>query len=98
MNIFYIITGILNIFPAIQVNSPLAVIIPTCAIMLLGVVKEFVGELKRYNEDKVVNATPVQRLAMPGSPKYAATNEIQYERTTLAELQVGDIIKIEDRE
>ena len=35
--------------------------------MLLGVTKEFVGELKRYKEDKKVNATPVTRL-MNGSP------------------------------
>ena len=36
--------------------------------MLLGVTKEFVGELKRYKEDKKVNATPVTRLMKHGSP------------------------------
>ena len=76
MNIFYLITGILNFFPAIQVNSPFAVLIPTAAIMLLGVIKEFIGELKRYKEDKKVNATPVRRLAMPGSPLYASSDQL----------------------
>lgn len=59
VNIFYIITGILNFFPQIAVNSPIAVLGPTFCIMLLGVTKEFVGELKRYKEDKIVNATKV---------------------------------------
>ena len=76
VNIFYLITGILNFFPAIQVNSPFAVLIPTAAIMLLGVIKEFIGELKRYKEDKKVNATPVRRLAMPGSPLYAGSDQL----------------------
>ena len=98
VNIFYLITGILNFFPAIQVNSPLAVLVPTAAIMLLGVIKEFVGELKRYKEDKKVNATPVKRLAMPGSSLYAGTDQLQWEQTCLAEVQVGDIIKLDDRE
>lgn len=70
VNIFYLVTGVLNFFKAIQVNSPFAVIIPTCLIMLLGVLKEFVGELKRYKEDKVVNATPVMRMALPGDELY----------------------------
>lgn len=39
--------------------------------MILGVVKEFVSELKRYKEDKIVNATPVLRMAKPDSPLYA---------------------------
>jgi len=70
VNIFYIITGILNFFPQIRVNSPIAVLLPTFAIMLLGVTKEFVGELKRYKEDQIVNATKVEILAPPGSKVY----------------------------
>ena len=79
VNIFYIVTGVLNFMPAITVNSPFAVLVPTATIMLLGVIKEFVGELKRYKEDKVVNATPVKRLALPGSPLYQGRDDLQWE-------------------
>ena len=100
VNIFYLVTGILNFFKTIAVNSPIAVLVPTTCIMLLGVVKEFVGELKRYKEDKVVNATPVKRMALPGSAAHSGgqQRQIQWEDTTLADIKVGDIIKIEDRE
>jgi magnesium-transporting ATPase (P-type) len=68
--------------------------------MLLGVLKEFVGELKRWKEDNIVNATPVKRMALPGSPLHAnnSDNEIRWEITTLANVRVGDIIKIDDLE
>ena len=74
--------------------------VPTFLIMLLGVVKEFVGELKRWKEDNLVNASPVKRMALPGSELYANNSgeEIRWEDTSLANLKVGDIIKIEDLE
>ena len=83
-------TGILNFFPAIAVNSPFAVLIPTFIIMLIGVTKEFIGELKRYKDDKVVNATPVKKLVYPNSPNKG--NGIEFEKTVLADVKVGDII------
>ena len=100
INIFYIITGILNFFPSIQVNKPVVVLVPVCLIMLLGVAGLFVGELKRYREDKVVNATPVKRLALPGSPEHANNpkGEIRWENSCLADIKVGDIIRIDDLE
>ena len=54
-------------FRTIQVNSPIVVLVPTFLIMLIGVVKEFISELKRWKEDKKMNATPVESLAKPGS-------------------------------
>ena len=56
--------------------------------MLLGVFKEFVGELKRWKDDKKVNATAVTRMALPGSSLYSEKpkGEIQWEKITLAEL------------
>ena len=100
VNIFYIVTGVLNCFPSIRVNSPLAVLVPTACIMLLGVVKEFVGELKRWKDDKKVNATPVTKMALPGSSLYSGNHngEIRWEKVTLEEVTVGDIIMIEDLE
>ena len=52
VNIFYILTGILNMFRTIQVNSPIVVLVPTFLIMLIGVAKEFVSELQRWRDDK----------------------------------------------
>ena len=75
VNIFYLITGILNFFPAYRVNNPFAVIGPTIIIMLIGVTKEFISELQRYRDDKKVNATPVERLALPGDSVYQNSNE-----------------------
>ena len=46
-------------FRTIQVNSPIVVLVPTFLIMMIGVTKEFVSELKRYQQDKKMNATPV---------------------------------------
>lgn len=80
-------TGVLNFFPQIRVNSPFAAIIPTCCIMLLGVFKEFVGEYKRYKDDKRVNAILVKRLTLDGE-----------EQVCLADIKVGDIVKIYDGE
>jgi phospholipid-transporting ATPase len=82
-------TGCLQLFKAIQTNSPLAVFIPVSCIIALGVAKEMVGECKRYKNDKKVNATPVTVL----KPK---TKE--FEQLTLADLRVGDIVKIQDEE
>lgn len=65
--------------------------------MLLGVTKEFVGELKRYKEDKKVNATPVTRLMKHGSPAKGG-DPLSWEQTCLADVRVGDIIRIDDRE
>ena len=100
VNIFYIITAILNFFPQIAVNSPIVIATPTILIMLMGVALEFIGELKRYKDDTKVNATPVKRMALPGSAAYGsgAGDEIKIEDTCLAELNVGDIIQISDLE
>ena len=66
--------------------------------MLLGVIKELIGELTRYNSDKEVNNTPVVRMALPGSRLYAGSGsrEILFENIRLADVKVGDILKIED--
>ena len=99
VNIFYIMTGILNMFPSIQVNSPIVVLVPTFIIMLIGVAKEFVSELQRWKDDKKINATPVKRLAMAGSSNFkAGTSEMTFENVTLADVKGGDIIKVDDLE
>ena len=69
VNIFYVITGCLQLVRTIQTNSPLAVFIPLSIIIALGVAKELVGEIKRYKDDKKVNATPVTRLISAADAK-----------------------------
>ena len=59
VNIFYLVTGFLNIFDIFRVNEPIIIIGTTVLIMLIGVWKEFVGEYKRWKDDKLVNAQPV---------------------------------------
>lgn len=88
VNIFYCVTAILQCIPQIQTNSPLAVLVPLMFVISLGILKELIAELKRYKEDKEVNATPVIRMGRDG----------QLETTCLAQVQVGDIIKVEDKE
>ena len=53
------------------------------------------GELKRYHDDKKVNNTPVVRMATAAARK--SGSEV-FEDATLAEVAVGDIIRIEDGE
>lgn len=77
-------------------NSPLAVLVPTIFIMLLGVVKELISEVKRWKEDKQVNNSTVVRMVYPhdGDKK----QEISWKNTTFADIKVGDILKISDGE
>ena len=95
VNIFYLITGCLQLVPTIQTNSPLAVFIPLTIIICLGVCKELVGELKRYHDDKKVNNTPVVRMTSAAARKAGSQ---EFEDVTLADVSVGDIIKIADGE
>ena len=95
VNIFYTITGCLQLIKSIRTNSPLAVFLPLGTIILLGVAKEGLGELKRYRADKKVNGTPVAR--MNTATGLAAGGE-EVENITLAEVAVGDIIRIADGE
>ena len=95
VNIFYLITGSLQLIKTIQTNSPLAVFIPLSIIIALGVCKEALGELKRYNDDKKVNGSPVVRMETAARRKESGQ---EFENITLADVAVGDIIRIADGE
>ena len=41
--------------PAISTNNPLATIIPLAFIIVLGIIKELIVEIKRWNDDRIVN-------------------------------------------
>jgi phospholipid-translocating ATPase len=97
VNIFYLVTAILNFIPSIAVNKPAATLVPLSFVILLGIAKEAVAEIKRYRDDKKTNAIKVIRLI--DGKKVAGVvckDDPGFEETCLAELQCGDILKIVD--
>lgn len=88
VNIFYCVTAILQCIPAIQTNSPMAVLVPLMFVISLGILKELIAEVKRFKEDKAVNNSPVLKLDRNGL----------WVPGTLASVKVGDLIKIHDLE
>ena len=62
INLFYIFNGILQSFPEISTNSPLASFIPVSFVIIVGILKEAYLEYKRYVDDKKTNQTPVSIL------------------------------------
>mmetsp|Transcript_89400 Transcript_89400/g.123362 ORF Transcript_89400/g.123362 Transcript_89400/m.123362 type:complete len:121 (+) Transcript_89400:207-569(+) len=60
-NIFWLFNGCLQLFPSIRTNSPLSVFIPLAVIVAIGMLKEFIADNKRKQQDKKVNGTPCYR-------------------------------------
>ena len=52
---FFTFNAVLQSIPALSTNSPLATIIPLTTIVIFGIVKELVGELKKWHDDKHIN-------------------------------------------
>ena len=52
---FYTFNTIMQSIPAISTNSPMASMIPTIFIILVGMGKELYLEIKRWKEDKRIN-------------------------------------------
>jgi len=99
VNIFYLVTAILNFIPAIAVNKPAATLVPLSFVILLGIAKEAVAEIKRYKDDKKTNA--VKAIRMIDGKNNAAVickDDPRFEVTCLAEIKCGDILKIVDGE
>jgi len=69
-------------------------------VILLGIAKELVAEVKRYKEDTKTNAIRTLRLKDGKSPKEGKTceDDPRFEEITLAEIRCGDILKICDRQ
>lgn len=66
VNIFYCMTAIMQCIPSIQTNSPMATLVPLAFVISLGILKELISELKRYKEDKAVNACAVTHMGPDG--------------------------------
>ena len=55
---FYTFNTVMQSFPAVSTNSPLASLIPVLFIILLGMLKEAYLEYKRWSDDKRINQMP----------------------------------------
>jgi 4-hydroxybenzoate polyprenyltransferase len=99
VNIFYLVTAILNFIPAIAVNKPAATLVPLSFVILLGIAKEAVAEIKRYQDDKKTNAVKAIRMIDgKGTPGIVCKDDARFEETCLSEIKCGDILKIVDGE
>ncbi|TNV85488.1 hypothetical protein FGO68_gene5841 [Halteria grandinella] len=87
-NDFYVVNFALQSTPQISSNSPLATLFPLLFVIILGMIRELVADLKRWKEDRITN-----------SRKYACITSnglIDRKEVLSQELRVGDIIEIND--
>ena len=62
VNLFYTFNAVLQSIPSISTNDPLATIIPLTFIICVGILKELLAEIKKWKDDKYINATTYSRL------------------------------------
>lgn len=62
VNLFFLINGVLQCIPGISTNNPLTTMIPLSFVILLGILKEAVVEIKRFREDRAFNAHFASKL------------------------------------
>lgn len=84
-NDFYLINGIFQSIPSISTNSPLASFVPMAFIVLLGMLKELLADLKRWQDDKRTNQRAYTRVG-PEGPVQIQSQDIR----------VGDILELHD--
>ena len=63
---FYTFNSIMQSIPAISTNSPMASLIPTIFIILVGMGKELYLEIRRWREDKRINEAAVNLVTGVG--------------------------------
>ena len=88
-NVFYLINVILQFQPNISTNSPLASLVPLCFVIFVGILKEFIADMKRWSQDRKTNNLLFKRLIDNG-------NVNEFVTTRSDQLKVGDIILVED--
>jgi P-type E1-E2 ATPase len=87
-NDLYVVNTIFQSIPKISNNSPLASLVPLAFVVLLGMLRELLADLKRWREDRRTNAR-----------KYVRVNRANLtDKSTVRsdELRVGDIIELND--
>ena len=55
MNVFYLVNLILQSFPSISTNAPVYGGVVLLLLVMIGMVKELLADLKRYKMDKQSN-------------------------------------------
>ena len=83
---------ILNAFPSIGINSPLQTGIPLAFVVLLGVLKELIAEIKRWQEDKAFNSGQTRQVMIDSEGNLTSIVK------RLDQVHVGDILEIADDE
>jgi hypothetical protein len=64
-NVFYVINAILQTIPSLSTNSPVATIVPLAFVILLGMLREGLADVRRWREDRRTNARLYTRLETP---------------------------------
>lgn len=67
VNIFYVSNAILQSIPSVSTHNPLATILPLTFIILFGITKEAIMELKKWYDDNHINATLVTKMTASGT-------------------------------
>jgi phospholipid-translocating ATPase len=62
VNAFFLVNGILQSIPSIRTNSPLATLVPLTFVVILGMVKEAIAEIRRWQEDRAFNKNQTRVL------------------------------------
>ena len=83
INVFYILNGTLQLFPAISTNSPLASYIPVGFVILVGMILEGVADFRSWRSDSAINNYKVNRVSNTST-----------QETVAADLKVGDVIEM----
>lgn len=83
---------ILNSFPQIRINSPVAVAAVLSAIIFIGVLKEGLSDWSRHKSDKRTNETPVRKI---GTLEKGPNHHVNI---CLRDVKVGDILVLKDKE
>ena len=70
VNCFYLANMILQCFPSMSTNEPEFVGLILATLILIGMGKELMADIKRYRTDKKSNALPIQLVTgRRGQPK-----------------------------
>ena len=104
VNVFYFFNAILQSIPAISTNKPTATIIPLTFVIIVGIIKELIVEVKRWLDDREINRKVYRKLVplderkdLP-EPAEGEPTEYRFKDVYLADIKVGDILEIRDNE
>lgn len=93
INCFYLVNMILQAIPSISTNAWYYTAIPLSCIIGLGVLKEGLADLKRYQQDTKVNNNPAMKVLPTEN-----SEEFYFTKVKTMDIQVGDILCIHDDE